>query len=164
MEEFLAFVTVDTWTMIFTWANLLILFLLLKKFLFKPVNKMLDERAAQIEGAYKEAEDTKSEAQSIKTEYEQRLMGAREEADVIIKTAVETASMRSDSIVGEANEQARRILEKSQKRIEQEKAAAVNEAKRDVASMAVDVAEKLIGKRLTDSEDDKLITDIIERM
>lgn len=49
MNEYLPFVSIDTWTMIFTWANLLILFLLLKKFLFKPVTKILDERAEEIE-------------------------------------------------------------------------------------------------------------------
>ena len=48
MNEYLPFVSIDTWTMIFTWANLLILFLLLKKFLFKPVTKILDERAEEI--------------------------------------------------------------------------------------------------------------------
>ena len=50
MNEYLPFVSIDTWTMIFTWANLLILFLLLKKFLFKPVMKILDERAEETAG------------------------------------------------------------------------------------------------------------------
>ena len=153
MNEYLPFVSIDTWTMIFTWANLLILFLLLKKFLFKPVTKILDERAEEIENSYKQAEETNDKAISLKNE-----------ADGIIKSAVETADRRSESIVNEANEKVRYIMEKSQKQIEQDKQNAVTDAKREIASMAVDAAEKIIGKKLTDSDDEELISDIIDRM
>ena len=164
MEEYLPFVSIDVWTMIFTWVNLIILFLLLKKFLFKPVNKVLDERAEEIENSYKEAENTKSQAQSMKTEYENKLSGAKKEADGIIKSAVETANRRSDSIVSEANEQAKHIIEKSQKQIERDKENAMNEAEADIASMAVDIAGKIIGKKLDTDTDEKLISDIIDRI
>jgi F-type H+-transporting ATPase subunit b len=162
--EYLQFVTIDVWTMIFTWVNLIILFLLLKKFLFKPVNKVIDERAEEIENSYKQAADTKNEAQSMKNEYEQKLLAAKDEAEGIIKSAVEAANRRSDSIVGEANEQARHIMEKSQKQIEQDKKNAIDSARGDIASMAVDVAEKLIGKKLDETDDEKLISDIIDRI
>ncbi len=164
MEEYLPFVSIDVWTMIFTWVNLIILFLLLKKFLFKPVNKVLDERAEEIENSYKEAENTKSEAQSMRTEYENKLHGAQKEADGIIKSAVETANRRSDSIVSEANEQAKHIIEKSQKQIERDKENAINEAEADIASIAVDIAEKILGKKIDTNTDEKLISDIIDRI
>lgn len=164
MEEYLPFVSIDVWTMIFTWVNLIILFLLLKKFLFKPVNKVLDERAQEIENSYKEAENTKSQAQSMRAEYENKLSGAQKEADGIIKSAVETANRRSDSIVSEANEQAKHIIEKSQKQIERDKKNAINEAEADIASMAVDIAGKIIGKKLDTDTDEKLISDIIDRI
>ena len=158
MNEYLPFVSIDTWTMIFTWANLLILFLLLKKFLFKPVTNILDKRAEEIENSYKQAEETNDKALSLKSEYEEKLLSAKNEADGIIKSAVETA------IVNEANEKVRYIMEKSQKQIEQDKQNAVTDAKREIASMAVDAAEKIIGKKLTDSDDEELISDIIDRM
>lgn len=164
MEEYLPFVSIDIWTMIFTWANLIILFLLLKKFLFKPVNKVLDERAEEIENSYKEAENTKSEVQSVKAEYESKLRAIKTEADGIIKSAVEAANRRSDSIVSEANEQANHIIEKSQKQIERDKENAMNEAEADIASMAVDIAEKFLGKKLDTNTDEKLISDIIDRI
>ena len=164
MNEYLPFVSIDTWTMIFTWANLLILFLLLKKFLFKPVMKILDERAEEIENSYKQVEETNDKALSLKSEYEEKLLSAKNEADGIIKSAVETADRRSESIVNEANEKVRYIMEKSQKQIEQDKQNAVTYAKREIASMAVDAAEKIIGKKLTDSDDEELISDIIDRM
>lgn len=162
--EFLQFVTIDVWTMLFTWANLIILFLLLKKFLFKPVNKVLDARAEEIENTYKSAENTEHEALSMKSEYEQRLQNAKTEADSIIQSAVEAAERRSEGIVSEADTEAKRIMEKSQKQIEQDKRNAVNEAREDIASMAVDVAQKLIGKKFDGEDDEKLISDIIDRI
>lgn len=164
MEEYLPFVSIDVWTMIFTWANLIILFLLLKKFLFKPVNKVLNERAEEIENSYKQAENTKSEAQSMKSKYEDKLSSVQTEADGIIKSAVEAANRRSDSIVSEANEQANHIIEKLQKQIERDKENAMNEAEADIASMAVDIAEKILGKKLDTNTDEKLISDIIDRI
>ncbi|MCC8169226.1 MAG: F0F1 ATP synthase subunit B [Oscillospiraceae bacterium] len=164
MEEYLSFVSIDAWTMIFTWVNLIILFLLLKKFLFKPINKMLDERAGEIENSYKTAENTKSEAAEIKAEYERRLQSAKSEADGIIKSAVETANTRSEGIVNEASEKAKHMLQRSKKQIESDKESAVREAREDIASMAVEIAGKIIGKKLDADTDAKLISDIIDRI
>lgn len=164
MEEYLPFVSLDTWTMIFTWANLVILFLLLKKFLFKPVNKVLEERAAEIAGEYKSAEDAKYAASSMKTEYEQKLRSANAEAESIIKSAVNTANERSNSIVDEANDEAKRIIEKSQKQIETDKRNAMDAMKKDIASVAVDAAEKILKREIDASADDDLLSDIIDRM
>ncbi|MBR0027173.1 MAG: ATP synthase F0 subunit B, partial [Clostridia bacterium] len=94
MDNYLPFVSLDVWTMIFTWINLVILFLLLKKFLFKPINKILDERAAEIEGEYTAAEKARAEADTIKAEYEGKIDSAKTEADSIIKSAVTTANER----------------------------------------------------------------------
>lgn len=164
MNNYLPFVSIDTWTMIFTWANLLILFLLLKKFLFKPINKILDERASEIEGSYNDARKANDEAVSLKNEYEQKLMSAKAEADGIIKNAVEAADRRSEAIVDEANEKARMIAEKSRKQAMNDKQNAIEEAKKDIVTIAIDAAEKIVGKKLTSDDDEELISDIIDRM
>ncbi len=164
MGEYLQFVSIDTWTMIFTLINFLVLFLLLKKFLFKPINNVLEKRADEIENTYKTVEKTKIEAEDLKTEYEERLKSAKEEADGIIKSAVINAQRRSDDIVNEASEKAQYIVEKSQKQIELDKKNAVNEAQSDIALLAVDIAEKIIGKKLDSKEDEQLVSDIIDRI
>lgn len=158
------FVSIHMWTMIFTWINLIILFLLLKKFLFKPVNRVLDERAAEIENTYKTAETALSDAENAREEYTKQLTSAKGEADDIIKSAVQTARERSDSIISEAQDTARHITEKSQKQIERDKKNAIDEARGEIAEIAVDVAEKLIGKRLDESADEELIESIIDKM
>lgn len=164
MGEYLQFVSIDTWTMIFTLVNFFVLFLILKKFLFKPINNVLEKRAEEIENAYKTAEAANQKAMDDRKTYEEKLQSAKEEADGIIKTAVANAERRSDGIVEEAYERAKYIMEKSQKQIELDKENAVNEAQKDIASMAVDIAEKIISKKLDTSEDEKLISDIIDRI
>lgn len=164
MDKYLPFVSIDQWTMIFTWVNLIILFLLLKKFLFKPVDKILRQRAEEIENEYKAAENTQKEADDLKAEYEMKLGGAKAEADEIIQSAVDNANRRKDNIVSEANEQAKHIIEKTQKQLETDKKRMVEEAKEDIASMAIDAAGKLISKKLDAAEDEQLISDIIDRM
>lgn len=164
MAEYLDFVSVDMWTTIFAWINLLILFLLLKHFLFKPINKVLDERAAQIENEYEEAEKDRASAEEIRGSYEEKLKNAHLEADSIIESALKNADARSEAIVYEASEKARGIMEKSQKQIESDKQSAIDAARGEIASMAVEVAQKLIEKEIDGGNDEKLIADIIDRM
>lgn len=164
MEEYLQFVTIDVWTMIFTWANLIILFLLLKKFLFAPVNKMLTERGEEIEKGFKDAEAASDDARQLKAEYEQKLSDAHSEAEGIIKSAVETANLRSEGIVNEASEKAANIIEKSKTQIEADKRNAVNEAKSEISEIAVMAAQKIIGRELNTDDDERLITNIIDRI
>ncbi len=164
MEEYLDFVTIDFWTMVFTWLNFIILFLLLRHFLFKPVNRILSKRAEEIENTYKIAETAQQDAELAREKYENRLNEAKTEADGIIQSAVSRARERSDSIISEAQENARHISEKSQKQIELDRQNAMKEARQDIAGMAVDVAEKLISERLDSSADEKLIESIIDQI
>ena len=57
MEKYLAFFTVDVWTMIFTWVNMFILFTVMKKLLFKPVMNVLEQREAEVKKIYDEANE-----------------------------------------------------------------------------------------------------------
>ena len=164
MDNYLPFVSLDVWTMIFTWINLVILFLLLKKFLFKPVNKVLDERAAEIENEYTAAEKGHAEADNIRAEYESKIESAKTEADTIIKSAVTAANERSDAIVGEANTEARRIIEKSQKQLEQDKKNAMHEMRGEIASIAHDAAEKILKREIDEQTDNEIISEIIDKL
>ncbi len=133
-----------------------------KEVLFKPVTKILDERAEEIENSYKQAEETNDKAISLKSEYEENFV-CKNEADGIIKSAVETADRRSESIVNEANEKVRYIMEKSQKQIEQDKQNAVTDAKERLR-LWLSMRQKNYRQKLTDSDDEELISDIIDRM
>lgn len=162
MERFQAFVSLAPWTMIFTWVNLIILVLIMKKLLFKPVLKMLEARDKEVSEMYREAETAQSSAQSLEKEYSEKLSSAKEEAAKIMKDAKHDATLRGEEIVGEAKREASAILEKAQKEIEREKEAAISEIKNDIASIAVDIAQKVIEKDLQESDHEKLVSEFID--
>lgn len=158
----MGFVSVDAWTLIFTWVNLLILFLLVKKLFFKPINKMLDARKAEIESDYAKATEAEKRAAEMKTEYEGKLSNAQAEAGRIVSDAVKNAEMRSDAIVKEAEEKAQSMIERAQKNIEAQKESAFCELQGEISSMAVSIAEKIIKKDIDEKDHEKLINCALE--
>ena len=73
LDKFENFVGVNFWTMIFAWINLLILYLFLKKLLFKPLKGMIDSRQKEIDDMYSDAESATASAEAMKQEYEEKL-------------------------------------------------------------------------------------------
>ena len=155
------FVSIDTWTIIFTWINLIILVLIMKKLLFKPVTKMLAQREEEVKSMYKQAETAQQNAENLEKDYTQKLSAAKEEASRIMKDAVREATLKGEEIVSEAQSKATATLSKAQKEIEREKKAAVNEIKSDIASIAVSVAEKVIEKDINESDYERLVEEFI---
>ncbi|MBQ8003170.1 MAG: F0F1 ATP synthase subunit B [Clostridia bacterium] len=162
MEQYLSFVTLDIWTLIFTWVNLLILFLLVKKFFFKPMNNMLEARRAEIESDYSKAQQAQTKADKMREEYEQLLSNAHSDAERIVSDAVASASLRSDAIVKEAEEKATGMIERAQKNIDAQRRSAFVELKEDVSAMACDIARKIIQKDIDEKTHEELINKALE--
>ena len=147
--------------MIFTWINLLILVLIMKKLLFKPIMNMLAEREEEVSSMYKKAEAAQQNAENLEKDYTQKLSAAKEEAARIMKDATREATLKGEEIVSDAQNKAGALLSKAQKEIEREKKAAVNEIKSDIASIAVSVAEKVIEKDINESDYERLVEEFI---
>lgn len=164
MEQYSSFVTLDTWTLIFTWVNLFILFLLVKKLFFKPMQKMLAERESEINSQYSKADEMKNAAETMKKEYEEKISNAQEKANSIVNDALSNASLRSDAIVKEAEEKAKGMIERAQKNIEAQQETAYAELKGDVGEMACDIAKKIIEKNMDKADHEKLIDKALESL
>ena len=80
----LEIISVNIWSILVSLANLLIMFLILKRFLFKPVQKMMAARKQQVDQIYQDAKENRDSAINMKQEYEARLAAAREEADGLV--------------------------------------------------------------------------------
>lgn len=156
------FVSLDLWTLIFTWVNLFILFLIMKKLLFKPVMKMLAERENEVSSMYEKAESAQQNAEKLEGEYTQKLSEAKEEALRIMKDATDAANKKGEQIVFQAQQKASASILKAQKEIEREKLSAVSEIKKDIASIAVSVAEKVIEKDINEKDYERLVEEFIE--
>lgn len=143
-------------------CNTLILFLIFKKFLFGPVNKIIEERKAQVSKTYDEADRALKKAKDMESEYAQKLEGAKEESAEMVKAASKRAQLRSDEIIAEARNEAAGIVTKANADIERERKRAVNKIKDQISDMAVDIAGKVIGREVsTDEEQDRLIDEFI---
>ena len=92
-------ISVNLWQIILSLVNLLIIFLIVKKFLFKPVMRVMTARQEQVDKIYSDANEDRSAASSMKQEYEARLASARDEADSLVRSAVQTAQRKSDAIM-----------------------------------------------------------------
>ena len=164
MGEALAFVSIDVWTLIFSWVNLLILFLLMKKFLFKPVKNIIDQRQNEIEKMYTDAETKNEEAKNLKEDLEKRLSSAKDEAAKIVKDATKNAALSGEKILKDANDEARRIKENARIQIEEERKASFEDAKEDIASMAVSIAEKVLEKKIEEENIEDIVEKSIEKL
>ena len=162
MEQYLSFVSLDTWTLIFTWVNLLILFFLVKKLFMKPIEKMLEARSSEIDSDYSKAKQAQLEADKMRDEYNQKLNAAHEKAERIVSDAVESANLRSEAIVKDAEEKATGMIERAQKNIDAQLDAAFSSLKNDVGEMAVDIAKKIIKKDIDKDDHEELINSALE--
>ena len=162
LNEFETFVGVNFWTMLFAWCNLLILYLFLKKFLFKPVKKMIDTRQEEVDQMYSSAEEKCKEAEELKDEYEKRLSAAKEESEEILKSAQRRASLKEEEIINEAKAEAERVLLRADEKIELERKKILNEVKDEVSGLAVDIASAVIGRDVTEDEHRELINSFID--
>ncbi len=164
MEKYLDFVAIppDVWSLIFTWCNLGILFLLVRKFLFKPVQKILKQREDEVGEMYEKAAAAQSNAEAMEAEYTEKLADAKNEAGRIMQTATKNAQLRGEEIVKEAEEKAAAAMTRAEARIEQERRNALAQVQGQVADMAVSIAEKVIEKELDRTEHDKLVKDFID--
>lgn len=156
------FVSIDTWTIIFTWINLIILMFVMKKLLFKPVTKMLADRENEVSAMYEKAESAQKNAEQLESEYSKKLSEAKEEAARIMKDATDAANKKGEQIVFDAQEKASATIIKAQKEIEREKLNAVSEIKKDIASIAVSVAEKVIEKDINEKDYERLVEEFID--
>ena len=164
VDKFEAFVGVNPFTMLFAWANLLILYLFLKKILFKPVKNMIDSRQKEIDDMYSDAEKSKTDAAAMKSEYEEKLEAANEESEEILKKAIRRAELREEEILAEANKKAARVLERAEEQVELEKKRAINEVKDEVSEMAISIASAVIERELRADEHKELIDEFISRI
>ena len=105
----LPLVTIDPGTIVFTLINTLIIFILFKVFLFKPVGKILDKRNEMAAAEIAEAKRAKESAAKTEQEYIEKLAKAKEEAADIMKQATLRAQKREEEIVNEANQKAAEI-------------------------------------------------------
>lgn len=162
MSTNLEFFSIDLTTIVGTLANLLILFLVVKHFLFDKVNAILEARKTEVEKTYEEANKMLQTAEKLEKAKLDMLEGVKEESAEIIKNATKKAQNRSDEIISEAQDEARALTVKANADIEKEKKRAVNQIKDDISDIAISIAEKVVSKEIDPKTHDELIDSFID--
>lgn len=157
-------ISVNLWQILASLLNLVLLFLIVKHFFYKPVKNMLEKRRATIDGQYAAADEARHEADSKKAEYEDRLAGARHEADGIIKRAVDTAAQREREMIGEAQKKASGIVKKAEEDAILEKKKAEDDIRRYIVEVSTLVSEKVLEREMTGTDHEKLIDSFIDNI
>ena len=158
------FISIAPWTVIFQILNLLLLMVLFKKDLFKPVMEILEKRQAEIEGHYQEAQQAETDAKAMKADYESKMAGARQEADRVIKTATESANVMSASIVEDARTQADQLKRRAQTEIDLERRRAFDEVKGELSGIALDIASQVIEREVNEKDHEAFIDEFIKNV
>ena len=158
------FLDINFFTALFTLVNTIILFTVLKRFLFKPVMKMIEDRQQEIDGLYEDADAAKQQARQLQAEYEEKLADARQTGERIVKEATARGKAREEEIVRQANDEATAIRQKAAQDADREKKKAMNEAKGEIADMAVEIAEKVVGYSLDLKDQSTLVDRFIDEL
>ncbi len=151
-------------SMIITLVSVFILFLVLKKFLHKPVTNFIQKRQDDIETDIREAEILKQEAIDLKADYENRMEKAKLEGQEIIEGSRVRAAELEKTMLAEAKEEVEIVKERARKDIQREKEKAYEDVKKSAGEMAILIASKIMEKDINLENQNVLIDKFIDEV
>ena len=150
------------WTLGMFAVTFIVLFLILKKFLFERVYNFMQAREQKVKDQFDSAEAAEKQAEEHLTEYRAKLEDAETERRGLLKDAKSVADARAEQIIKDANDRAEEIVNQARKEMEQERIVFAESMKEQVAMLAIYAAEKIIEKELKESEHMLLIDGILK--
>lgn len=151
-------------TVVITVINFIILYLILRHFLFDKVNGVIDERNSSIKENIDKAETDKKEAEALKSENLKKLEESKIEGKKIVENYKQKAEKVSEGIKGEASNEAELIIERAKKEVQLEKEKAEDELKNKVVDLAVILSSKALEKSINEEEHRRLIEEFIAKV
>ena len=158
----LEIVSVNIWQILISLANLTILYLLLKKFLYKPVKAVLEGRKASIAKYYADAEEARNSANAARDEYAAKLSTAHATADGIIHDATVVANRRGEKIVADARVKAEEIVRQGELEASMEKKKAMETIRRDIADVSAAMTEQLLKREMNEGDHRNMIEEFLK--
>ena len=155
-------ISVNLWLILISLLNLVILFLIVKKFLFKPVQKVLETRRNEIDADYAKAQTARETAEEHRKHYEAALAAAEQESDQIIADATRLAEHRSSEIVAEAKEKASDIRRQAETDAQLEMKKAEEDMKREIADVSTRLTGKLLEREINEADHRRLIDSFLQ--
>lgn len=157
-------ISVNLWQIVISLCNLCVLTLIVKRFLYKPVKKVLAQRQAHVDGEYEQAEQARRLAEQDQADWAERMTHAQEEADAIVKRASENASRSTDVILSDARAQADGIVRQAEEEARLTMLQAQEGIRQELAGVSTQLAEKLLGREINEQDHRSLIDSFIGEM
>jgi len=155
-------VTPDVGLIFWTFISFVILFFVLKKFAWKPIVGTVNDREQSIKDALASAENAKKEMENLTADNERILKEARAEREIMIKEARDLKTKMISDAKEEAKVAADKMISQAQEAIKNEKKSAIADLKNQVASLSIEIAEKVVENELSDKEKQlKLVEDML---
>lgn len=140
--------------------NFGIVFAVLYLYALKPLNKLMKERGEKIEKGIKDAKSNAEILSNTKSEYDEMMTKARNEAHKIFQEGKKEAEDKKALMLQNAKDEVALMIETGKKNLENEKIKMVAEAKEEITSLSVKIAEKILGKNIDDSFDEKTMKEL----
>ena len=155
-------ISVNLWHVLVSLANLVIIFWVVKRFLFGPIKKMLAARQAELDHQYAAAKEAQDVADANRDAWEQKMQGA--DAEGILKQATDTAKYRAEQIVSDASERAESIKQQAEREAELERKKATEGIKREIVDVSTTIAEKMLEREVNENDHRALIDSFIDKI
>ena len=143
-------------------VNFIVLLVLLRLFLYKPVMKVLDERAQRTKEAMDLAEATKKEYEQAKGEVQKQIEKGRQEAQAIITQAIQVGERLKEESRQETAKQTQVMIDRARSELEAERDKIVGDLRREFVDISITAAEKVIKETLDKEKHRKLIEETLQ--
>jgi len=157
----LSIISVNFWQVVISFANLALLTWIVKKFLFKPVKKVLDSRRENIDAAYARADEAEAEAEEHRKNYAAAMAAAQQTTDQMISDAAREAERRGIEIENEARGRAQEIRLQAEEEARLERKKAEDEMKREIADISTQLTGKLLEREINAGDHAELINSFL---
>lgn len=160
----LAVISLNLWQILISLCNLLILYLILKKFLFQRVKKVMAQRQEDLDKQYQQAARAEEDALANQKKWEQTMSGAKQQADEMLRSAAARAERRSDQIVAEAKERADGIVRQAESEAQLERRKAADEMKHELVDLSTQLAEKMLQREIRQQDHHDIIQAFVDQI
>lgn len=164
MLQSLDVISVNILQILISLANLVILFLIVKRFLYKPVKKVLEARKKAIADQYSDADAALKNAIDAKKTWAKKVADAEDEAEAIVADATRKANQRAVDLVAQAQNKAIQIEKQAEQEAKLSYRKAEAQMKEEMVSISAALTEKLIGRELKEDDHRALIDSFIDEI
>jgi F-type H+-transporting ATPase subunit b len=145
-------------------VNFLLVLLVLWRFAYKPIMRMLDERETKIAESVKNAEAIEKRLRDADAEHQQIVTAARTEAQAIVEKAMADTEARKDEMVEAAKREVERVIQRGKQQLDEERLAMIMTARKDLVDIAVKAAAKIVTEGLTEKKSQSLAEEMVRKL